>query len=182
MLPLLCACRLKLPPRRLTAPSGSGTPPPHTHTHSHPAPLCRLHLRGTGLQAVPAALWGLTALRELSLGNNAALGRSGEGAFVGLERLTSLHRLGLEDEALCTLPPQLGALSLLEDLDLQGNPGMRRAGRCGFAPLARLASLRRLRLGGCSLGTLPPELALLQLEHGRRVSLPGFQLEDVVLS
>lgn len=112
------------------------------------------------LQALPAALSRLSALRVLSVRAFTAPGANDDeaeeepGALSPLRRLTALQDLRLDHARLPSLrpglPPSLTSLSM----------------RCASfnadcAPLRKLTALARLDLRVCALAELPPQVAAL---------------------
>lgn len=111
--------------------------------------LAHLSLRECGLVAVPRQLRGLTALRDLELGQNAGLGSLGEeAAFEPLRHLgASLTRLELAECGLFRLPAAVTALGALRALCAHSNafPG---GDACAPQLLRGLPALQPGRLEG----------------------------------
>jgi small GTP-binding protein len=145
-------------------------------THAETLDLSKLNL-----ESLPAELWELTQLKELSLSRNqltglpSAIGNLAhlEILSIGVNQLASLPQelfalaqlkvLSLGSNQLTDLPPAIGSLAHLERLDLGGNQ------LASLPPeLFALAHLEKLDLGGNQLASLPPELfALAQLKELR---------------
>ncbi len=111
-----------------------------------------LSLRGCRLTTIPEALWRLTDLRVLLLGEN-PLGAVPD-RFDALPHLTELY---LHNSELTALPESLGSLSHLQILDLGHNALTEIP-----AALAQLTGLRFLYLSDNRLSALP-ELLLADL-------------------
>lgn len=139
--------------------------------------LTRLSLNGCDLRRIPDQLAALAALADLDVGCNFVLGcehgandGAGASAFGVLPHLTALRRLSLMYIESSRVPEELGALTALASLCLDGNMGLGSAGPEAFTPLLGVRStLTHLSLGCCSLKSLPP--ALIALTALREVNL-----------
>ena len=75
---------------------------------------------------------------------------------------TGLRTLAVNGNALAALPPALAAAARLEELLLQGNPGLELQPADVDGVLARMPALRVLQLSG---GQLPAATAALLAQH-----------------
>ena len=146
-LPALCA----LPSLRSLAVGpnpGLGTSSPKLGALRHLTGLTELCLTHVDLWTFPPLIAALPRLSALSLEGNPRLGAVGGGAlFTPLQALGGrLRRLSLAGCGLRGLPPQLSALSRLEELALGGNRHLGEGGDYSFLPLRHLLRLTRLDL------------------------------------
>ncbi|MES2640229.1 MAG: ankyrin repeat domain-containing protein [Myxococcota bacterium] len=150
----------------------------------------RLHalaLANNGLEALPAGLEGLSALRALDLSRNALRPEAVErlGSLAGLE---SLNLSGCE---LTALPTTWTALGALQSLDVSNNAALARLPALhlpalqtldvGYTPIVAAAdllpllagcpSLKRVRLSSTPIGYLDEELTIL------RARFPGVEFD-----
>jgi Leucine-rich repeat (LRR) protein len=145
----------------------------------HLSSLSRLRLRGCPLRSLPGELSALSAVLDLDLRGQTALGRARSAAWQPLRMLGFLTRLCLAACGLAALPWQLSGLGELARLELSSNPRLgsgsgaaagpqRRRYSHAFEPLGQLSALTSLGMAGCALGAVPPQVsalaALAQLE------------------
>ncbi len=153
--------------------------------------LTRLELASCGLQRLPLQLGALGALRVLGLGRNEGLGLHSPDDYVEvfqpLRGLSSLVSLSLVGCSLWLLPRQLSTLSRLEALLVDENDfcewaSLEEAWHAAWQPLRHLPALRRLSIRGCSLESLPAQLAalgsleVLDVRGGSSLGWGDFQL------
>jgi hypothetical protein len=107
-------------------------------TLAHCRKLEVAHLFNNELAALPPALVGLPALRELRVGRNRLT------TIDGVERCRALVELDVMDNRIARLPDAIGELASLQRLNVAGNP-------LGELPasFAALESLEELVLSGC---------------------------------
>jgi Leucine-rich repeat (LRR) protein len=119
----------------------------------------RLLLNGCRVAAVPTEIDRLAALLgELNLSNNLELRGPLPPTIGSLSLLTELNISGTQ---ISELPTEIGQLGLLERLYCNGCPLLEIPAEVG-----QLANLRFLHAMGCRLTTLPPEIgALTKLQH-----------------
>eukprot|EP00899_Mesostigma_viride_P008935 jgi/Mesvir1/18042/Mv09359-RA.2 len=111
----------------------------------------RVDLSDCGLEAIPARLFEVTDLQDLSLAGNRIRELPRE-----IARLTQLRRLGLAGNQLTALPEEIGSLEQLEGLYLHGN-----LIRAVPEQIGQLARLKVLALAGNCLQELPSSVARL---------------------
>jgi Leucine-rich repeat (LRR) protein len=126
------------------------------------ADIQTLSLAGQRLATLPAALAGLSNLRELELSRNPQLAQLP--SWIG--RLKNLRKLIVTDAGLNSLPAELGQLTQLEQLNLVGN------GKLTSIPaeIGQLRSLQELNLGGCRITALPSAIGRLSQLRSLNVS------------
>jgi hypothetical protein len=119
------------------------------------------HISSASLEMQATAL---TGLRELHLSGNVPMGHLGPAAFETLPHLAALTFLDIQDCDLEALPPQLPALTQLQELHfgfgepvegsflgaLEGLAALKRVRVAGYAAL-NLADLRALQARGVSV-------------------------------
>ncbi|KAK7809625.1 plant intracellular ras-group-related lrr protein 6, partial [Quercus suber] len=98
--------------------SGNASSLPEHPAFSSMSHLQELYLRRMQLHEVPSDIFNLQQLRILDLSQNSL-----QSVSVEFQRLTSLSELGLSDNNISVLPPELGLLEpSLQALRLDGNP------------------------------------------------------------
>nr|WP_295874375.1 leucine-rich repeat domain-containing protein [uncultured Chitinophaga sp.] len=117
--------------------------------------LEELSLRFNEIKTLPKEIAALTSLRVLDLSSNSI-------AVLppAIKELSQLKELHIKYNKLTLLPEELGELQELEVVALNGNKDL--DFDQAFRVLANCKKLKRLRLKGCQLRTLPESITLLE--------------------